>query len=197
MASRVEICNLALARIGVLQGIDSLDEDSQEARACALLYRPAVAELLRAGEWPWAKRRAALALVEEDPRDEWGYAYRAPAGLVTALAIPCGVRMPAAAIPFQLEGDDEGMLILTDQEAAELDFISDCWDEEGRFPADFVAALSWKLAADLAMPLAIKFDVMARCEAQAEEKRRQALANALNEAQRDPPDPSAYERERA
>ncbi|MGP1257071.1 MAG: hypothetical protein ACTS10_21825 [Kiloniellales bacterium] len=50
--SKLEICNLALRRVGVPE-ISSLDENSSAARHCLELYAPTLDNLLRCGTWPY------------------------------------------------------------------------------------------------------------------------------------------------
>ena len=60
-----------------------------------------------------------------------------------------GVRVP---VEYQLEQVDGATVILTDLPDAELRYLSRAIDPE-RYPAAFVEALAWKLAALLAGPL--------------------------------------------
>lgn len=57
--SEVAICNLALLNIGDTGGfIATLDDPSNEAVVCKLIYAQTRDELLRAFKWPWATRHA-------------------------------------------------------------------------------------------------------------------------------------------
>ena len=61
MASEVQICNLALAKIGDQQ-ITSLTENSKAGRLCNLVYEPLRDATLRAHPWNFAITRETLAL---------------------------------------------------------------------------------------------------------------------------------------
>ena len=61
MASEVQICNLALSRIGEDGSIISLDppEGSEHAAACAAFYQRALGSLLESHDWSFATMRMA------------------------------------------------------------------------------------------------------------------------------------------
>ena len=59
MASKVEICNRALQKLGA-ERITSLTEDSVNARACNVAYEPVKLSELRAHPWNFAIKRAQL-----------------------------------------------------------------------------------------------------------------------------------------
>lgn len=62
--SKVEICNQALSACGA-STIDSLTDDSQEARACNMHYTSALASVLRNHNWNFATKRVELTLSTE------------------------------------------------------------------------------------------------------------------------------------
>lgn len=87
MASAVDICNFALARIGIGQPITSTDptvDTSVPAAQCALWYPQCLAELQRAWPWPFTRKSLLLAQVAGPeingrPYDfTWLRAYRYP-----------------------------------------------------------------------------------------------------------------------
>jgi hypothetical protein len=106
-ASEVEICNMALAQLGVSATIGALTERSKEAKACNLFYVTARDKTLRDFPWPFARRVEDLALVSDD-LDEWSYAYRYPADAVFARRILNGVsrvRTRDTDIPYWISSD--------------------------------------------------------------------------------------------
>ncbi len=153
MASEVEIGNLALGYVGVAHEISSLDEDSTEAEQVKRFYATTRDEILRGPfVWPFARRYVALALVAEDPNDDWAYAYRYPTDCVRALRLVDGHRIQTTRIPWEVASDDTGRLIYTDQADAVLRYVKRIEDPE-QFDASFVEALAWRLASKLAIPL--------------------------------------------
>src|SRR5512139_3149699 len=76
--TRIQICNLALKRLRNGRTITSLSEQTAEGRACNDVYDYCRQTVLSDRSWPFAVRDTTLALVEEDPNDEWYYSYRVP-----------------------------------------------------------------------------------------------------------------------
>lgn len=86
MTTETEICNRALSRIGTRSTIASLDEVSNEANQCSLLYATTRDEVLSMAQWNFAKKTATLSLVKSAPgtptnqtgATQWSSAYPAP-----------------------------------------------------------------------------------------------------------------------
>lgn len=170
--SAVSICNWALSRIAVSRTINDLEETSQEAATCKLFYDQVRDETLRAWPWPFAMRHAVLALVEENnPAYDWQYAYRMPSGCLRIILIrpaegfnltpsphlgyyPTQYLGPSydQGQPFEVAGDDQGWLILTNTPEARITYTAQVTDAS-RFAPDFASCLAWKLAAEIAAPL--------------------------------------------
>lgn len=151
------LCNLALLRVGQRQTIGSLADSTPEAKACATAFANARDVVLAAFDWPWATRRAELAVVADATRTGWTYVYAAPADMHEPCYIWSGVRAPAndERIPMAIEdgdGDTTGQVILTDKEDAELVYITNALPI-GRYPPLVADALAWLMAADLALGL--------------------------------------------
>lgn len=152
MASKVAICNMALGALGVGDQIANLTtERSAEARACRIFYEETLKETLRDYAWPFATKIETLALVEEDPNDEWAYSYRYPTDCVMARRILSGQRQDSreTRVPNKIIKDAEGQLILTDEDDAELEYTA-FFDEPQHYPPDFIAALAYLLAVRIA-----------------------------------------------
>ncbi|MDA8231572.1 MAG: hypothetical protein M0006_09560 [Magnetospirillum sp.] len=155
MPSDVDICNLALLRLGTRSSIASLAEGSTEANACALLYPVVRDTLLTLHPWRFASRRTALADLGTPP-EPWRFRYAYPADCLRAQSILQPLQ-GGPAIRFVVAGDLDSSgnpirVILADQPQAELVYT-------GRiavptlFNAMFVEALSWMMAAELAVGL--------------------------------------------
>lgn len=155
MASEVEICNLALARLGDDSTVSSLNppEGSAQAGWCARFYPMARDSLLEMHPWKFATRRGYLTPSSAEAWD-WQFAYAQPANTLRILA----VLNPKAPVdeesqPYEPELDSTGnQIILTNVEAAAIRYITRVTDTT-RFPPLFTDALSWLLAANLAGPV--------------------------------------------
>ena len=139
---------MALSHLGQGAEIANLDtENSEAANACRRFYELAKDETIRDVKWPWATRFAELALVEEDPTEEWAYSYRYPTDCLTIRRILSGSRNDSrqSRIPYKIVQDDSGLLVYTDLDSASIEYTVR-EDNPGVYPVDFVAALSYKLA---------------------------------------------------
>ena len=153
MASDVDICNLALLHLGTRSTVSSLSEGSAEANACALVYPVTRDLLLTQHKWGFATRRAALADLGNPP-DDWAYRYAYPTDCLLARAI---YQPNNGFIPYAISGDLDPAgnpirVIVTDQARAELIYTARI-SSSAQFDPAFVAALSWLVAAELAMTL--------------------------------------------
>lgn len=154
MVSIVQICNVALSRIGQNQPIDSLDEDSKAAELCALHYPLCVQQVLADGDWPFAEARVVLADIGSPPTN-WEYRYAYPSDCLKArrIAVPGLEIVPLQQrIPFKVVNNVTGKAIVANWPEAELIYTADVTDSS-LFPALFVSALAWRLAAELAIGL--------------------------------------------
>ena len=155
MASVVDICNLALARLGDDATIVSIDppEGSAQAEHCARFYPVARDALLESHPWQFAVRRTVLAPLTL-PTWNWRYVYAAPNNALQLLGVlPTTAASDDETEPFETESDDSGaVLIRTDQAGATLRYTARVTDPS-KFSPLFVDALGWLLASHLAGPL--------------------------------------------
>lgn len=86
MASAIDVCNTALARIGQVGNIASIDppEGGAISEACSIFLPIAVQEMLESFPYSFACRRATVALLSEKPIG-YRYAYRLPADCLRVL----------------------------------------------------------------------------------------------------------------
>jgi hypothetical protein len=156
-ASEVQICNLALARIGVRDYIESLSDASEAAETCNLFYEPMRDAALEAFPWPFATRRASLAELAGVERDGWDYVYSLPADCVAPRYIYPGTTNPSAAnrVPFEIEDEAGADVLLANVEEPVLIYTYRVTDV-AKFKPAFTDALSWLLAAELAVALEAK-----------------------------------------
>lgn len=155
MASEVDICNLALARLGDNATVASIDppEGSAQAEHCARFYPVARDSLLEMHAWKFATRRVLLAQLTTDTWN-WPFAYAEPTGVLKLLAVlPASAASDADTQEYEAETDGNGTpIILTDQEGASLRYVARVTDTTVFSPL-FVDALAWLLASYLAGPV--------------------------------------------
>ena len=181
MDSVISICNAALRMLKV-SVINSMNEGSEQARACAAVYDGARRALLRLVTWNFARTFAPLALSaawRENPL--WRFAYLLPSDCLYAVRVyPAETMAYAAAGASMAYADgrprdlaesadarfEAGLLkediggisnmakvIFTDAEGAYLEYVADVSDPK-LFDPMFAEVLSYKLASCLAIPLA-------------------------------------------
>jgi hypothetical protein len=148
MASRTEICNLALSHLGNANEIGNLEtEKSAEASACRRFYDTTRDQTLRDFSWPFATKIASLALIESDPNSEWDYAYGYPSDCLLIRRILSGISPDTSAtrVPYRVANGTSGLYIFTDKEDAEIEYTIRV-DDPTLYPPDFVMAFSLRLA---------------------------------------------------
>lgn len=150
--TEADICRLALDHIGA-KSITSLTELSTEAQVCNRLYPMCRDQVLR--DYPWAFAQVHRTLAEITVTNKFGfeYAYQYPTDCVRALYI-YRVLMSASPIAFKVAsgGPSVGKLIFTNQYQAELVYTFKC-DNAYLYDDSFIAALSYRLASELVMPI--------------------------------------------
>tara|TARA_Y100001938_G_C8066646_1_gene420582 strand:- start:374 stop:955 length:582 start_codon:yes stop_codon:yes gene_type:complete len=142
MASEVQICNLALAKIGDQQ-IISLTENSKAGRLCNLVYEPMRDAVLRSHPWNFAVKRETLALDSTAPAYEYTSRFALPVDFMRLLK----TNMVDTA-SFVLEGK----YILCDADTLIIKYIRRETDPEN-FDLLFMETLSARIAAELAISL--------------------------------------------
>lgn len=153
-ASEVQICNMALGRIGNSIFIDALTERSQQATVCSLFYEQCRDRALAEGLWDFASARATLADIGTPPTN-WAYRYALPSDLLASQYLVIeGTRIPPAKdrIPFQLAEDNGARVLYTNQPEAELVYTKRVTNPNLYSPP-FVSAVAWLLASEIALPL--------------------------------------------
>lgn len=147
----VEICNLALSRIG-MANISRMDEASEPARKSKQFYDVTRRNVLRKISWPFATRRVQLALLPQTPPD-FLYAYRYPSDAICLRKMFNNTfdRLPEHNY-YKIVSDTEGRVLYTDVSNAWIEYTADVTDCN-LFDDGFIQALSWKLAAEIALTL--------------------------------------------
>lgn len=185
MSSQVEICNLALSRVGVSSFIEDIQEGSKESKSLGAVYGIARDVALGSFPWPFAQRRTTLALSAEPAREDWAYTYALPTDALRVQGLWSGIRFGpvASELPFAIEmnASGTGRLLLSDMESATVVYTARVEDPL-LYPPLFVNAFAWLLAAEVALPLSVRPDLRAQAQQQFELTLSRAQAGALNEA---------------
>jgi hypothetical protein len=192
-----KVANIALSHLGVSQQIvDVVDENTQEAILVRLHFKDCVDATLRDFDWPLATAYAALVLVtgsEDTPANkDWTYAYRAPTDMVKArrLVTSNGRKWDPAPIAWRLGTDANGALIYSNQESTSDDVVTLEYTVRLACPsytldAEFRAALAWRLAHTLAMPLSRDSKKQTQAWAMYQSMLPKATETAANEQQQE------------
>lgn len=181
MPTQVDIANMALRRIGVSRRIADILEDSVEAQTINDCWEQERDALLESWDWPFATKRAALALIETEPNTDWGYSYQYPVDCLRAIRILAGAGMSwSDPIPFEVAWDDGRRVILCNAAEPVLQYVHSLEDPL-LWPRSFADALAWRIAAEIAGPLSANAGYAANALAMATAKAAAARASAHNE----------------
>lgn len=124
MASKVELCNLALTRIGASR-ITTLGDTTVEAKDCNAIYDIIAKQTMSLGTWPSVVRRASLAQLSETPEYEFTYAYQLPTD-PKCLRILSINEFKRGEIPFAIEGST----LLCDESTVKIKYLAYITDPE-------------------------------------------------------------------
>lgn len=201
MTSVVGICNMALGNIGITQTIENIDDNNERARVCKLYYEATRDQVIRAMSPNFAQAFVALAVVTGDPPPGWAYQYRYPTDCLYArqitdvngsriLALSCtngtmNETVPQVpSIPYTVMSDPSGSgrIIATDQEDAVLWYVRRVTDPNS-FDPEFVMALAWALAANIAIPMKVNANVAQFAATQARSMLGEAATGTMSEQQ--------------
>ncbi|MFJ3117824.1 hypothetical protein BK645_09910 [Pseudomonas protegens] len=204
MPSVVDICNMALSRIGNSQRIDDLTEASIQAEQCSLFYEASRDFVLRDFAWGFATTYAQLAEVSINPTPMFPFSYAVPTDCLKARQIvnttfpegewpPCSyVERPIIPpIPFRIINGGSGRLIATQVSPATLEYTARIESPE-MFDPIFVSALAWKLASNIAPAIARDANVAQACESAYQAQIASAIAADLNESAPGPQADSSF-----
>ncbi len=144
--------------------INDPDEATIPAQYLSIFWDLALEATLQAHDWDFAHRRLTLAVHDDDPPDDWGYRYDFPADCIQPLSIAKEIRAHRSPIAFKVElsVDASEKTILTDQEDAILEYTRRVTNP-AIFTAQFAEALSYRLAAYVALSVAGKADYEQKC----------------------------------
>lgn len=149
MATKTEICNLAISHLGSVKRIANVEtEKSTEASVCNIFYDQVLEQVLRDADWSFSTKFVSLGLISTDPTAEWGYAYQYPSDCVRFRRILSGDRKDTfqSRVPLKIVYDGEsGKLVYTDKQDAVAEYSLRIKNPLV-YPGDFVMAFSFLLA---------------------------------------------------
>lgn len=178
MDSVVNICNLALARLGDSATVASIDppEGSAQAEHCARFYPIARDTLLVAHPWNFAVKTARLAQLAQ-PIPPWAYTYTLPNDALSVIDVTDANANKV--VEYHQEQLDTQKVLSSSVPDLLAHYIAKVSDA-ALFPPLFTEALIWKLAGLLAGPV-IKGDSGIQMAQQADKLSAQYLQLARTE----------------
>jgi hypothetical protein len=177
MASKVEICNRALQKLGAKRIVE-IDEDSNNARACNAAYEILKDALLEEHEWNCGIARAQLAASSTAPEFGRSYAYQLPTDFIR-LAHPYPEENS-----LDLDYQIEGRYIVSDWEAPlNIRYVYSIDDPNEMSPL-FREALATKIAYELCEELTQSNSKKAELESALDIDCEVLLGKILNMAER-------------
>ncbi len=204
--SDVIIANMALTHIGAENDIESLDEQTVEAKAIRTWYDFSLQQALEAFDWSFARSRIVLTLhadtistTSNQPlAGVWGFRYSYPPNCVTVRKIQHPNAPPDNALPYQIELnlDRTEKTIVTNVEnaVAVYTFVQTA---ANLYTPGFVLGLSFALAANIAFTLTGKLSVKKAMTTDFVLAINIAAANMLNEEVEKPPRDADWIRDRS
>lgn len=143
MASQVDICNLALTRVGAAT-ITSLTDGTREANLCNILYDEVAEEVMAEGAWSTCTFRATLNQTTNTPVYEYTYEYQLPTNprILKFLEVQDDRSLD---ITYDIEEDK----LLTDEGSVKVKYIG-FLEDPGSYGAYLKAAIVSRLSHELA-----------------------------------------------
>jgi hypothetical protein len=146
MASQVQICNLALSRLGA-STITSLTDNTTEAKLCNTFFDDLADEVMVEGSWSSTIARTSLARTTNTPSFGFTYEFQLPVDPLCLKVLAIDESVPGN-IEYRIESDK----LLIDESSVKIKYISQLQDTEDwdiLLRKAFVARLSSELAYSL------------------------------------------------
>lgn len=151
MASKAEICNLALVRLGA-NTITSLTDGTQTANLCNTVFDTLADEVMMEGPWTSTIRRADLNQLTTTPAFEYSYQYQLPTDPFCLKVLNVYSLSPSEE-DYVIEDDK----LLSDESSISIRYIGRLTDT-GDWDPYLTRAFIARLASELAYPLTGKSD---------------------------------------
>lgn len=143
MASKMQICNIALMRLGE-PVLGNLDENNKRAIALRNCYDLARDTMIQDHPWNFAMTRASLARLEEAPDFGYTYAYQLPTGCLQVHGLVGDGENVDLSLAYKVEGQH----LLTNESSARILYTARI-EETGTYPPRFCSALAAYLAYEI------------------------------------------------
>lgn len=145
-SSVVQICNMALAKIGSESFITSLSDDTKAARHLSIFYEPIRDSLLRSHLWRFARKQYQLAPLVTEPLFNGGYYFQMPTDCLRVV-------VPDEDYFYSYgRWSVEGNKILADTNVLNIVGLQRV-EDPNLFDPIFVEALATRIAHELCIPL--------------------------------------------
>jgi len=197
MAARIDIFNQAIAELPA-KAIQSIDENSLEARECRRFYPQIVSEMLSGPhDWSFQIRRVALATLANDRPFEWVYAYALPSDMGAPIRVIPDLSALGLGFPVPIPGEPyaeqwaltgryfetpyiiENGILYTNVQTATLEYGINGIDDLVLTPLT-VRAIVLDLASRIAIPVKKDRKIKAELVGQAEVAWARAIAEDMN-----------------
>lgn len=185
-----DICNQALANIGVSETIENITDDNPEAEACNLHYDSVLDKALAKFDWAFARRLFTLVTAAGTPPEPWTYQYDWPgvATMVKPLRIDdqLSSRQSTARIPYTSYTNGSGARILLCHIPDAKLWYTHRETNVAIWPEWFVDFMGWALAAKIAGPLSSDSKLQKDTKDRAILELSEAISRDAEEGQEDP-----------
>lgn len=153
MASEAGICNSALSKLGNNR-IVSLTEGTAAANLCIEQYGKLRDHLLRSHDWNFAASRVRLAQLSSTPEFGYRFQHALPTDWMRTISVHPADGRHQRITDYATESTEaEGRVLRTDSPDVYLRYVRKVSDPNVMDPT-FREALAWRLAMELAIPLA-------------------------------------------
>lgn len=146
MSSQVQLCNLALSRLGA-NTITSLTDGTTEAKLCNTFFDDLVEEVIAEGSWPSTIRRTSLAATTTTPSFDFTYQYQLPVDPKALKILNINESYPNA-ITYVIEGDK----LLCDESSVKIRYVAKITDTS-EWDVYLKRAFVSRLSSELAYPI--------------------------------------------
>jgi len=148
MISNVDICNLALTKLGH-NTIVSFTEDTENARRCNRIFDYCKREVLRAYTWTFATKIEPLNELSGEEILNYEYVYSVPVNCLYIIAVYDENKTEINEYKKLLTPNSNVECIATNTYQAYLEYVLDI-NDPNLFDSVFVSALVFRLAGELA-----------------------------------------------